>query len=386
MKISSIVFIGVFLVVGHTPLVKGQTVEELYKQGLEADSKGDFDKATACWDTVLDLNPRDILAYCNRGKAEQENGHSNAAIADYTRALKINPKLALAYWGLGNIEHANGNWSAAINDYNRAIELDPKNAIVYSNRGDAKREKGDVTGALEDIGHAILLDPSSSLAYVNRGVVKGASGDLDAAIADFNQALALNPKLAGAYYNRGFAKQGKGNLDEAIIDYNRAIQLDSNVALAYKDRGSANALKGNWADAEKDLLKFCELSNKGQDYPHLIIWVMQTRLGASNSANKGLADYIDKRAVAVSDDWVAKVAGYLLGTISESDLFIAASSSDAKKSNGKMCEAWFYTGMKRFFAGDKKSAAEHFDKCIATDQKDFTEFQLAQSELKNLQR
>jgi hypothetical protein len=40
--------------------------------------------------------------------------------------------------------------------------------------------------------------------------------------------------------------------------------------------------------------------------------------------------------------------------------------------------------MKKLFNGDKDAAANYFHKCLATQQKDFTEFQLAQSELKAL--
>ena len=40
--------------------------------------------------------------------------------------------------------------------------------------------------------------------------------------------------------------------------------------------------------------------------------------------------------------------------------------------------------MKRLLSGDKKTAAAYFHKCLATEQKDFTEYQLAQSELKAL--
>lgn len=40
--------------------------------------------------------------------------------------------------------------------------------------------------------------------------------------------------------------------------------------------------------------------------------------------------------------------------------------------------------MKKLLSGDKKTAADYFHKCLATEQKDFTEFQLAQSELKAL--
>ena len=66
------------------------------------------------------------------------------------------------------------------------------------------------------------------------------------------------------------------------------------------------------------------------------------------------------------------------------DLFAAAASPNPKTDSGQHCEAWFYAGMKKLFSGDKKTAANYFHKCLATEQKDFTEFQLAQSELQAL--
>jgi lipoprotein NlpI len=75
------------------------------------------------------------------------------------------------------------------------------------------------------------------------------------------------------------------------------------------------------------------------------------------------------------------VASHLLGNVTEADLFAAAASPDAKKESGQHCEAWFYAGMKKLLAGEKKAAADCFHKCLATEQKTFTEFQLAQSEL-----
>jgi lipoprotein NlpI len=51
---------------------------------------------------------------------------------------------------------------------------------------------------------------------------------------------------------------------------------------------------------------------------------------------------------------------------------------------GRACEAWFYAGIKRLAAGDKRTAIELFKKCLATDQKTFVEFGLAATELNML--
>src|SRR6266446_5748881 len=254
----------------------------------------------------------------------------------------------------------------------------------FFNSAQAKSAKGDLDGAIADCNRAIGLDSKYAKAYRNRGVAKAGKGDLDGAIADYNRAIELDSKYADAYNNRASAEQAKGDPNSAIADYNRVVELAPKYADAYNNRGLANVLLRNWADALADYRRFCELSESGQDYPRLFIWLIRARLGETEPASKELSTYLDKRQKATTSDWFSKVAGHLLGKVSEADLFGAAASPDAKKDSGQHCEAWFYAGMKKLFSGDKKTAADYFHKCLATEQKDFTEFQLAQSELKAL--
>ena len=256
---------------------------------------------------------------------------------------------AVDYFNRGIVENANSDFEGAIADYNRAIELDPKYAAAYSNRGNAKQAKGDLDGAIADCNRAIELDPKDPLAHKYRGVAKKAKGDLEGAIADYNRAIELDPKYAAAYFHRGIAKQAKGDLKGAIDDINGAIER-----------------------------------NDQDFYPRLFLWLMRSRLGEDDAANKELAAFVDKHWNATPEEWTSKVAGFLLGNVSEGDLFAAAKSSDAKKERGLFCEAWFFAGMKRLLGGDKAAAANYFRKCIATGQTNFVEYQLAQSELKAL--
>ena len=318
------------------------------------------------------------------GNAKGAKGDLDGAIADYSRALELDPKNVYAYNNRGLTKQSKGDVDGAIADYNRTLELDPKNAYAYNNRGLAKDAKGDYDGAIADCNRAIELDSKYAKSYRNRGVAKEAKGDVDGAIADYNRAIELDPKYADAYNNRASARQAKGDPDSAIADYNRVIELVPKYADAYNNRALANALLRNWADALAGYRRFCELSESGQDYPRLSIWLIRARLGETEAASKELSTYFGKRQKATPSDWFSKVAGHLLGKVSEADLFAAAASPDAKKDSEQHCEAWFYAGMKKLFSGDKETAANYFRKCQATKQKDFTEFQLAQSELKAL--
>src|SRR6516225_8427500 len=262
-------------------------------------------------------------------------------------SARIAQTSAVDYFNRGIVEKANGDFDGAIADYTRAIEIDPTYAAAYSNRGNAKQAKGDLDGAIADCNRAIELDPKDPMARKYRGVAKKEKGDLDGAIADYNRAIELDPKYSAAYFHRGIAKQAKGDLKGAIGDINGAIER-----------------------------------NNQDFYTRLFLWLMRSRLGERDAANKELAAFLDKPRNATSEEWTSKVAGHLLGKVSEADLFAAAKSSDAKKERGLFCEAWFFAGMKQLLGGDEATAADYFRKRIATGQTNFVEYQLAQSELK----
>ena len=194
------------------------------------------------------------------------------------------------------------------------------------------------------------------------------------------------PKDAYAYYRRGISRKHNGDLDGAMADDNQAIELDPKYAPGYNSRGNTNAVMRNWAAALADYRQCCELSSTDQDYPRLYIYLIRARLGERDAARKELFAYLGnrKKPASASGDWVATIAGYLLGSVTEADFFAAAGSPNARKSQGQTCEAWYYAGMEKLLDGDQNAAAEYLQKCMATNKKDYVEYGLAQSEAKAL--
>ncbi|PYL10234.1 MAG: hypothetical protein DME33_01365 [Verrucomicrobia bacterium] len=266
----------------------------------------------------------------------------------------------------------------AIADVNRALQLNPRNAKAYDDRGLAKLSSGDLDSALADFNHALQSDPKLAPAYESRGVAKAIKGDLDSAVADYNRAIELNPKLPGAYLNRGIAKAYKGDTDNAIADINRALNINPKLAAAYASRGSANFLARNWTAALQDYRRFCELSPRSQQYARFGIWMIRSRLGEREAADKELAAQFN----AKGKDWPSKIQRYLLGNLSESE-FLAAVSPDRKIGPDQRCEAWFYAGMKNLLDGNKSAASGLFEKCAAGP-KNVSEHAFAKAELKAL--
>ena len=374
-------------------------------RGIAKTNKGDRDGAIADYNRALQLDPRLATAYQARGIAKLQKNDFDGAIADFDRALQFDPKLAKAYvdrglakrgkcelttyGGVGDFvsDYTFGSRKVlkrelvgAIADFNRALQLDPKNANAYRNRGIAKIELGDLNGAIADYNRALQFDPKFAAAYVNRGLAKQEKGDLDSAIVDYNRAFELNPKLGWAYVDRGSAKLLKSDAAGAIGDFNRALELDPKLIGAYSGRGSANFLARNWPAALRDYRRFCELSPRLQEYPRLFIWIIRSRLGEREAANKELSTNF----TTAQGSWQFKVKAYLLGNLAEADFLAAASSPDAKSDRRQHCEALFYGGMKNLLNGNKPAATEFFKKCLATEEKSVVEYDLAKAELKAL--
>ena len=80
----------------------------------------------------------------------------------------------------------------------------------------------------------------------------------------------------------------------------------------------------------------------------------------------------------------SRIAKFLLGHLSESNLIAAAASSDPVQDQGQHCKVWYFAGMKRLLAGDKGAAIDDFRKTLLTEKKDFCEYIFAQAELKEL--
>ena len=239
---------------------------------------------------------------------------------------------------------------------------------------------------MADYDQALVLNPNLGPALADRALIKQAKGDLKGALADFTQALMIDPKMADAYYGRGLVREQLNDLDGAIADSSRSIDFDPKRAQAYFNRGFAKLVRGNLDGACTDLQKYCELSPEDlyADHSRLYLWLIQMAQNPKGTANQDLGDALQNNWSLSSDDLVTKIASFLLDQTTEADLIAAAVSPDAKKDAGQHCEVWYFAGMKRLLAGDKATAINDFRKCLATRQKDYCEYILAQAELQVL--
>jgi len=102
-------------------------------------------------------------------KSNKLNLHDyTGAIQDYSKAIKLNPKDVMAYFNRGEAKFNLEDYSGAIQDYNKALELNSYSAWGYWLRGLAKEKAKFTWGALEDLRKAEKLGYAEAYEDIQR--------------------------------------------------------------------------------------------------------------------------------------------------------------------------------------------------------------------------
>lgn len=182
------------------------SVRRIMSQAKDHYDAGDYHRAIADYTAAIRLDPKNAIAFSDRGYAYMRKGDDDSAIADFTEAIRLDPKQAFHYSSRGVAYSLKRDYGRAIADYTKAIRLNPKNPFDYSSRGDAYREKRDYDLAIADYTEAIRLDPKKAKVYWNRGKAYELKGQKEIAKRDFEQATKLGydpPDSKTAKHNPG---------------------------------------------------------------------------------------------------------------------------------------------------------------------------------------
>jgi Tfp pilus assembly protein PilF len=82
------------------------------------------------------------------------------AIADYTRALGFDPRNPLAFTNRGNAYRSSGDLKAGMRDYEQALAIDPRYTLALINRGMGKLAQGRAAEAQRDFDQCVEIDPT----------------------------------------------------------------------------------------------------------------------------------------------------------------------------------------------------------------------------------
>jgi len=151
-----------------TPLEKKQITQEEesgtytdYAGVVQATVKqmtGDKKGAIEYLNNILLRDPRNGLAYFERGIAKDETGDRHGALRDIDVAIDLLPEESMIYYSRGVVKSGLNDLTGAINDYNKSIQLDSKYALAFQGRGNAKVKLGQMYEAQKDYLRVIYLN------------------------------------------------------------------------------------------------------------------------------------------------------------------------------------------------------------------------------------
>jgi tetratricopeptide (TPR) repeat protein/uncharacterized caspase-like protein len=334
----------------------------LAKAGLQ-----DYSGSIEDYSKAIELKPERADYYCNRGSSKSDIQDFLGAIADYSKAIELDPSYAMTWNNRGNTKYAMKDFQGALKDYSKAIVLEPKNAMFWKNRATYKYAMKDYHGAIEDWSKAIELNPKDSKAWNNRGGAKSDLQDYKGAIEDYSKVIEFNPKDATAYYNRAGTKSIMQDHKGAIEDYSKAIEVDPKSAEAFSNRGVAKRLSQDYSGAIADFSSAIQINPKlAQAY---------LNRGEVKSAMKDYQGAISDFSIAIEIDPKLSMAFYNRGNIKiEQQDYLGAISdfSKAIELKPKYALAWLNKGSVKSLLLDHTGAIMDFSESIKINPQDPT--------------
>lgn len=174
-RAGTLCFLALILVLALAACGDRVSAEAHFEKGNEFAQAGEFDKAIAEYEAVLQKDPDHVSTLSNLG---------------------------VVYYNLGQLEEA-------IEHYQKAIEIAPEDADIHSNLAAAYVQEMQLDRALEEYEAAVDLNPELAEAHFGLGVVHLQMSRTDEAIMAFERFLELDAgkdptatELANQYLQR----------------------------------------------------------------------------------------------------------------------------------------------------------------------------------------
>jgi tetratricopeptide (TPR) repeat protein len=219
--------------------VFSQTKEEYYEKASDFYDKSDYTKSIDNINKALDLDSTNGRYLRLKGNTLVKAKRFLEAFDTYSTAIKFNPKDAVAYNQRGLLLMTMQEEEQSINDFSDALKFEKTDSIrlsLYLNRGAAKINIRNFQGAYDDFRSALALDSLSIGVLNNLASVCDEIGKGDQTLGYLYKILKLDSTFIGAYENIGFKYQEMGDYKTAITFFNKVLELDQNEPLAYSNR------------------------------------------------------------------------------------------------------------------------------------------------------
>jgi tetratricopeptide (TPR) repeat protein len=176
------------------------STEDLFINVQQKIDKSDYTNALIDLNWLLQIEPKNVKAFCLRGLVLGKLGDPQSALKDLNQALFLEPENPEVRIGRGKIRVEIGDAQGAIADFNELLREYPSNSEIYSHRAKAHLKLKDYRTAIEDFSRSLALNNQSPQLYCDRAEARYDFGDLKGAIDDYQLA-------ANIWFNRSLMER-----------------------------------------------------------------------------------------------------------------------------------------------------------------------------------
>ncbi|HAT39899.1 MAG TPA: hypothetical protein DCW35_08820 [Polynucleobacter sp.] len=216
-----------------------QPYNALFQQMLVEFEKQNFDVADRLAQSILCINPKDVVALQILGLTLAIRGAVVKAIEPLAKAAALAPKNPELLTNLARAQFGSKLYEEAIKTFEKLNRIAPNNSQILTDKGTThgKLRQFDLAAACYD--KAIALDPTYYLVWSNYGNLWSEQGYPGKAIEYYETALKYNPNYPETWTNYGNALFDLGRLEESRLKHEKALELNPLYGEAWSNHGNA---------------------------------------------------------------------------------------------------------------------------------------------------
>lgn len=293
---------------------------------------------------AIQLRPKEIDLYLDRGQYYFELGQLDKAEADFKHILTIDATNIYAYGGLGRNYLKEKRYDLAEKNLTKAIQLNDLYFLAFQLRAQAYFEQKKYRDAILDMLEVISIEPDDSdsrdqfLTYslndyelaltelneksknapfnefwnTTRARLYAKHGKFKLAIKEFDQLIKYvgnENNIDYLIYERATTYENAGLYDKAIEDYNYLIANDPTDAVVFSQRANAYRHAGEYQKAIQDLNMAMELDPEDYWNYYMRGWIYVEML---KETDKALEDFNTAVRLNPEDTYTRLMRGRLL--------------------------------------------------------------------------
>ena len=221
---NTIIFLAFSGAIGN---IRSSSVAKTISKGNDHYRRGELAEAARCYNQAIKMDPKNPVAWNNKGLILAIAGKYEAALDSHSKAVELDEDYVDAISNIGMAYTKLGKFNEALTYYNLALEKKPGHDTTWNNKGNLLAKMDKHAEAMECYDRALEINPHYMAVMNNKAVELIHLKRYDDSLLLLNKVLKERPLFAEGWYVKGKAYIGMRLFEKAIVCLERAHRLDS---------------------------------------------------------------------------------------------------------------------------------------------------------------